>query len=413
MAATAQRVWTPVQHPTGRKLGWQRCGLEVKMAEAIHEADMMQARGLIYEPRAFWSVATVNTETDANTNFLLNREHFHNGSRYPITLNRMIVAPLSYTFRDFGVEPPADETQFQNSCAIINLMQVMVSAPFRQHYSRKTFNTTGFGPLPTWEPAMRNDPTNPYASAPWGISHWDFDQPLLLPRLGSIEFSLTGITWPNVPGLAAPDPTNRPFVSMMWHEYGSLMSGSGRLRDREQLPDISAPTTGEDLAWLGGDAFGVVAPANVTPAWTATGAFTAHDFNQRNPVRTGSVLIRAFSVQLEQIAYDDALDAVGGVFNNQEVTPLSLRTACRVRTVDGGTQEWWWRPGAPLAMVMPTITPAQVFPLDPPITLGPGDTLDVEVRTPSSVANIGSPPQTMTPTYRFGVSFTGWAAIEG
>jgi hypothetical protein len=88
---------------------------------------------------------------------------------------------------------------------------------------------------------------------------------------------------------------------------------------------------------------------------------------------------------------------------------------CRARTTNGGTNQWWWRPGAPLALVCPTITPAQVYEFEQPIVLGPGEQLEVELWAPlaPSLVLLGSGgAQTVQPNYTIGLSMTGYTTIE-
>jgi hypothetical protein len=76
---------------------------------------------------------------------------------------------------------------------------------------------------------------------------------------------------------------------------------------------------------------------------------------------------------------------------------------------NGGTGAYWWREGAPLALVCPTITPAQVYDLPEPITLGPGERLDVEVSSPGPTP-MGE--ESIDSIYQIGVGLCGYASIE-
>ncbi len=98
------------------------------------------------------------------------------------------------------------------------------------------------------------------------------------------------------------------------------------------------------------------------------------------------------------------------VVADQPISPLALKTPVRARMHNGGTGNWWWRPWAPLALVCPTITPAQVYDLPEPITLRPGDDLEIELQTPAPIT-IGL--ANVRPQYTVGVSLCGYAAIEG
>ena len=56
------------------------------------------------------------------------------------------------------------------------------------------------------------------------------------------------------------------------------------------------------------------------------------------------------------------------------------------------------------------MTPAQVYKFPTPITLGPGDNLEVELQTPEAVTIGGN---LIEPLYQVGIGMCGYAAIEG
>ena len=100
------------------------------------------------------------------------------------------------------------------------------------------------------------------------------------------------------------------------------------------------------------------------------------------------------------------------VFGMTRSVAASTMVPSRIRTTDGGSGRYWWRPGAPIALVLDHITPAFVYELPVPITVGPGDALDVELEVPLSTTFPDDGTAT-TPTFNLGVSFNGYAAIEG
>ena len=120
--------------------------------------------------------------------------------------------------------------------------------------------------------------------------------------------------------------------------------------------------------------------------------------------------IYGFAVGIQQISYDNTLNSASFT---APIAPLSARIGTRARCKDFGSSEWWWRPGAPLCLVAPTITPAQVFKLAKPITLGPGEGIIVEVQVPAGTSVDSSPPATLNPIYNIGLSLAGHAIIEG
>jgi hypothetical protein len=107
---------------------------------------------------------------------------------------------------------------------------------------------------------------------------------------------------------------------------------------------------------------------------------------------------------IDQRLYDQRLCAQFGAASRP--SPLALRTGTRIRTTGTGSQNYWWRPGAPLALVFDHITPALVMRLSDPITLPPQDQLDVEMEFPGV-------PGSADTNFHVGVSFNGFATIEG
>ena len=86
----------------------------------------------------------------------------------------------------------------------------------------------------------------------------------------------------------------------------------------------------------------------------------------------------------------------------------------KAKTSGCGSQESWWRDGAPLSLVSPTRTPALVGRLPVPITLQPGDGIDLELVFPTGTEEYpwAGPLEFNNPRVQMGVSFCGFAAIE-
>jgi hypothetical protein len=133
----------------------------------------------------------------------------------------------------------------------------------------------------------------------------------------------------------------------------------------------------------------------------ANAQLTGGGFKAQQPNRSGSARFTGMRVMLDQLYWD------GGFAD--PVAPLATRVGTRVRNISG-SGEWWWRPGAPIALVMDTITPALVYKLPSAITLGPGDTLDVEMRFPAVLLEQMEGDDI---SFQIGISFNGYAAIEG
>jgi len=372
---------------------------------------------LLYEPRAFWSVARVDTASAQPRppfTVRLPANDFLNGEKYPVTLTKVLVAPINYTFSRYSdPNPTLTAANFRNcGVAAVEFPRVVVSAPQRQYYLRNPGHPQVTTPRPSDTP---NNPgaafgTPDYASSLWGLTRWQFDKPMIIPRLGDLEFDLSTFTLP--PGLAGP-PVD-PRATLHFEEVGGNLFG-GNARQSQQINLKSYNNTLGGTPPFPPDGFGPSAYLqSILATWPSDQRFSAKRYAAENPSSDGSIPVTAFSVMIDQIVYDFGINEGGpGVLPNpgSVVTPLSLRVAARARMRNGGTGSWWWRQGAPLALVCPTITPAQVYDLPEPITLGPGDRLDLEVTAPGPVA-IPEQEQVTNSVYQLGVSLCGYASIE-
>jgi len=381
--------------------------------------------GLIYEPRALWSIANVVGSSDPQL-LQVDRRHLFNGERWPITITRVSLAAINYTLA--GTPPPASTADLDTS-TIISRARVSLSVPLRYHFNRRQpIVVAGFGPERTAQPPTANTAiAGPYGtltyrpSSLFGLSHLRFDKPLMLPKNGTIEWGLSAHTSP----LPTPVTTNPPvsYASMLYQESGGFFGGSGRSRDvqlfcysGQALPGIECWPYSPDT--FGGGAMPAVVSSNNW--WPPQSLFPAGGnapdfFGQRNTTfsaqestRSGSTELSGMSCFFFQVQEDVLVSKdPGGTAPSVPPSELCTRTGCRVRSTNAGSAGHdWWRPGAPVCLVMDTITPANVIELSEPITLGPGEQLDAEIEVPANLAD----QQT---TFRIGVSFNGYAAIEG
>lgn len=375
--------------------------------------------GILYEPRAFWDVARVRTNVNPSARVVLNRQNFLNGEPFPVTLTKLLMAPVNFKWREHvqAAAPTTVTTYRADGASSLLTARVQLSVPQRQHYSRRVLVTAGYTARPTWEPQIRNSTgagglNLQFASSLWNTCRWQFRRPMILPKLGTVEFDLASIVTLD----AALDATP-PAFSIVFDEGPPpgtpapgrlLLPGNGRLRPRTTLV-VRSQSALPPL--FGADPFG---DGGGTPgsAWDAQNRFSAEQFDQQNANASGSGPLQGFAVHFDQIDFDATLNAndVDAGANNNPISPIALRIPCRARTRNGGTGHWWWRPGAPLALVCPTITPAQVYKLPVPITLQPGDSIEVELQTPLASTVDGN---LINKTYQLGLSLTGYAAIEG
>ena len=381
------------------------------------------SEGLLYEPRSLWSIGYV-TRTGNNPGVVLrlNRQHFMNGTRHPMTLERVAIAPINYIVRRAAAGNLPAALPFYVS-SVINRISVSISAPFRQHYSgsqRFTLAPTT-APLPTYTPPVRSaSGVEPQESNLWGLSALNFDRPMYVPRDGACEWDLAALP-PSGRLPAVPLGGQYTLAYILFQEEGGLFAGNTRGRGWRQLSTlvtVAQPLQQTDEGFpymLDPVAASVGAPAIAVGAEGGT-AFSdpwrglhigAREYKAQANNRSGSSKVIGMRAMLNQISYDDIVDG-GGMYPNDPVEPLANRVGTRVRN-NAGTNEWWWRPGAPMSLVMDTITPAIVYKLPSAITLGPGDTLDIQLQFPGII----SEQIEADIPFQIGVALNGWAAIEG
>lgn len=381
------------------------------------ETKVNAGSGILFEPRSLWDVQTF-TPTVSGSTFLeqtlsFNRQQFFNGGKWPITLTRVSFCPISYALRtQTGVTAiAASPWTFENSMAIIARANLRISAPFRRHFSRTFTAAEGLIPLKTWVPKLAQ---GFQLSSIYGLSRLEFDRPIVLPRLGSCLFQVSAVPYPDIHDNIWDDAPTKVQMAIAWHEYGGSMNGAARMRPRAVLDGVTA----QNLTLFGIKVPQIFVnsnsniPATTTNTWPGSGMFTSAAFDRENASRSGATTLTGINVHIDQIDYDNVVrnqNANDGVGTTALISPISTMVACRAKTAVGGTGEWWWREGAPLCLVLDTITPALVYGFPNPITLEPGDTLDVELDYPVTQV----PESGLVHGYTFGVSLNGFAIIEG
>lgn len=364
----------------------------------IMDVQDMAVGGMLYEPRSLWSIQSVDM-SDAPQEVRFNREHFYNGTPYPITITRVAVMGVNYIFqRMVGQIAP------WQAATVGSRVAISINAPFRSHFGKFPMVLNGFAPQPTWTPV----PRNPVQSSLWGQCMLTPDHPLYLPRGGAMQWDISSFSSYLRDGEEEP-PIPEITVHQLYQEEGGFFAGHVRsrsFRTQEIQPlgghDVFNPADGWPYPW---DIYhSPVNYANTpTTFWIPNGSFTAKEFKAQEATRDGSAKIIGLRTMIDQLDVDvDVIQPVAPA----RVSPLSMRMGTRIRTVSGGSDEWWWREGAPLALVFDTITPATVYKLPFPITLGPHDTLDLTLEVPANAAGDGLP-------VNIGVSLNGFAAIEG
>jgi hypothetical protein len=358
--------------------------------------------GLMFEPRALWDVKRVTATAEEQTVLFDTREAFMNGSRYPITITEIALAPINYL--SSSTRAPLSERLSGQS--VFNASQIVLAVRQRQNYSRFPIRLPGYSAEASQEPSTRwADITSSNlrnASGLLGVSHKRFDRSLVLPQYGAVEIQLSTYQGA-LPAQAVAPP---PLFSVAWYEAGGLLEGSARIRQQKPLRD--ALTVESAL-------YGAVIPASgEIPSALATNAtfppehlFTTKEFRAQSPTAQGAQRFTGLTVQIDQLEYDAIFSGGGAPPVDAPMTPLSLRTGCRIRTTDGGTKMDWWRPGAPIGLVLNTVSAAMTYKLPRPLTLEPGDQFEVELTVPPA-ANVENPD-----VYSIGLALNGYAAIEG
>ncbi len=359
-----------------------------------------------YEPRALWSVGYGQaTTTGPQRTIRFPQEHFINGSRFPIRLTKLCVSPVGYFARSFTAQNAA---QFDACMAGITRSLLSLEYPMGYSGQRRPGPVHLYGTDPTGDPDMENTAT-PYASSLFGVSRWDFDLPYYVPQTYQVALELSNIR--AYLGVLAQTPVSS--ARAFYERTGSLILGHAVRR----FGDIE--TTVQGSAYPGGpQPFNVPDDVPFTGAngasqtgWGAGGRWPGGEWPRQKANRglpyTEST---GFSVFLDQRAFDDAaFAAYNAQFPDLRMAPISQRIATKCRTIGAGTGEKWWRDGAPLSLVTPTITPAIVRDLEDPIVLGPGESIIVSLQLPPTYT-VGQ--DTVNPIYSVGVSFTGYAVVE-
>jgi len=372
-----------------------------------------------HEPRALWTVASQQAAADAaeldDARVRVNKDHFRNTTKYPMVLTHALVCAINYTYRSYAVETVDDLTDVQNSMAAQNLVEVFISAPYSLHYTARSALMALTPARPQAQPSLRYSLASPFASSPFGISRWAFDKTLVLPPKVACELDLSCMNVPTQ--LTATYPSVRGTIAFDEASSG-IFGGNNRMTDQ---PGVPVAGGGFSLLWgrqlanlpFGADPFGFVAAQQdfTDQLWPVQLKFPANDYHRQETNRGQTHnFLTGFGVHIDQIAADVVLNGAAAPTGGNQVAPFATKIGTRARTRNGGSGEWWWRPGAPLALVTPTMTPAMVHRLPEQITLNPGEELDVELQFPVGPTIEGT---LYRPTYTVGVSFTGYAVIEG
>lgn len=391
----------------------------------------MPEAGIWYQPRSLWSVLYVATaQTNLNDfPYRFNRKHFKNGTRWPITLTRMAVSPVNYPVSyldNLGAGAPNTGTPHGYGIAMLKGARIRISAPFRKSYSRQEIALGNYAALPTGQPHG----TTGYDSSLFGLSYLNFEKPLIVAENSACMLQTGGLSAVRFIPTGSEEQFDVRFdlatpiyANYFFNQAGGMFSGAQRNARgslEQDFPNVNPEPdldTGYPFGLPGVYLYIPGAPGTVN--WPPNAQITAAQFDKQGSTRSGSNLFYGMGVMVDQIEYDDGAAASAEAEGLQvdqggfRIAPLSTRLGCRARMSHGVNTDWWWRPGAPMALVLDTITPALVYQLPEPITLGPGETLNVEGMFPG-VEYFGSDQgDNDEKLLQVGVSFNGYTAIEG
>lgn len=373
-----------------------------------------------YEPRALWSVGRVTqnpsgaqprTETQPQGFLKLDPNDFYNGSRFPIRITHALVSPVGYLFRRITATAPGG---FDACMAGLGRMRMRVSFPRRMFVDRLDTDLYSFGNTAVAEQGFEDDGTFDYSSGLLGASRWDFEPSYIAPRKTTIDLQLSVLQ--KIAGQSAEAK-----ASFLVMERGGRMLGHARVRPPEAV-EFGHRASTQGVHWpqtntpVAGDPFLINVGANgpQTQVFPASGQFPHNVYLHQLAARgLPYTEITGFSVAIDQIGIDDELHAMG-LYATAGIAPVAQRIITKARTRDAGTGEWWWKPGAPLSLVTPSLNNcALVHRFAQPFELGPGEGLEVSLQAPPPrTFTFGEQPVTITPLYNVGVSFLGYAVVE-
>ena len=370
-----------------------------------------------YEPASLWSAAYLSGVGLTTIQARFNKQHLRNGTRWPIVIERVAMCGINYGFdiigsaADFGAYGAAGA----GGSAVLYSGKLRLGLPFRKNLSRYEINLSNYRPKPTGQPQGSVPPD----SSLWGASYLKFGRPMVLPRLGSVELGLTSLCSMGLgPQGGAILSFSRDDITgyAYYHQSGGLFSGSARIKkltlatDTAITPLVPDPYTG--VPFPRPPAYSIPPYIATSPSlWNGKTAMSARDFEQQEATRSGSTEMNGVGVFLDQIDYDNDVktnDPLVGA-TDYKISQLSTRVGIRMRAAHSPSGNWWWRPGAPLALVFDTLTPAVVYELPEPITIAPGDAISASLTLPGANAGTGSTPQ----GWQVGMSLNGYTLIEG
>lgn len=346
--------------------------------------------GLLYEPRVLWGMGVVSALAPVGdpliTVTLPDARNYLNGERWPIVLTHMITlvqSPSGFAFlgSDLVNQIPIELGALGATRYSVGQVRGLVS-PCASGESIEPLSVLANDVAPL-QPLLYGGAPNTTAVGPRGrlrsvqnLVRWDFDHTLKLPPAAFVEMQLSG----RVPTLVDTSALN-PEADVNFYasapQEGAQFPGSALTRGRFSIGQLTIPTAqfyyAQAAAQTEGGAVTVLPFQNlvggpVSQLYPSSQVFTSRQAVQQKATFDIPTQLAGMSVAFQQDALDAELYAATGT------VPGSLATTiyARMRSRNGGTQNYWWRDGAPLAVCMPSITPGVVSKLDRPLALQPG-----------------------------------------
>lgn len=369
----------------------------------------------VFEPRVLWSTAryqaVTRTSNQPPNRIRLTERDFLNGEHYPITLRYLLLDTPGVLMDDLDTALVQTETFRQARAAMLDNISVTVSARGLRHFARYPHALRAMGKVPTDEPRLPDAAaivggTNVQRNARlFNTFRWTFDKKLRLPPDAVIQAEFSAIA---DYGFL---PAQYPQASLAFHQAGGgFANGSARVQRFTLVPgarsNLPFPIDAYQTQITG---------TGTGPTWPSTTRFNERNFLGQNTSGAGSAnVMSGFSVAFDQRAWEAEVAAALPFGPSGVIGSVGNLIGCRMRVPpgNGGSGAYWWREGAPLSLVCPTMTTAHVYPLPQPITLQPGQSLEVELEFPPAVTiNPESGP--LNTTYLAGVALAGEAKIYG
>lgn len=392
---------------------------------------------VLYEPRALWQVVDVpftNQTGVVGEEVILEGTEWMNGSRYDIVLTHMLLAPINYCVTNDAYEVLQNvSVSLQHGATPLSTQRWMPSLgqtlPIAPSPAYQDFSLGQFMPYdssPRAEPATTNPRTRAVMfSQPrvFDVARWQFDMPYRLVRRGVVKFGLTNV---GAPGSEHDVANGRMRITMGFDEAWSSGSAFRQQMRVQQGQLVYSDVSSVNTPFGGWPAqFGV--PDGSVPyvdkLFPPESQFGPKEWQRQEAGRgggDGSGWLQGFTVHLpNNYNVSQTYDPWAQEGPDSGVS-LALNIGCRAETVNGGTNRQWWRPGAPLALVTPTIGASACMKLQAPLRLASREQLRVILRSEgknnllASAVNAGvdsTQDRASAGNHKVGVSLCGYAIV--